>query len=173
MRNVALSTRFFLLVALSLMAAMMIGCGSAENIAAPSDDGISWDDDGSTALSGKTPVVAIVKTTTTRAGKTEASYHFETDMLVEEDLLVALQIQTGDTQEGALFAMREGENESEAFSFGEHITSVQIRPHKDLLDFEVTKMALINTGVPPVDLSLYPVQNRKYEVNTDNASVSR
>ena len=159
----------FILVAI-FAAIVIAGCGSGTPM---SDDGITWDDADSDAPSGKTPIVAVVKTQTTRAGKTDLSYHFETDMEVEKNLVIALQIQSGDVSEGAIYVMREGHNLSEAFSFGDEITSVRVMPHASLLDFEITKMAPINTGNPSVDLSLYPMQNRKYVVSTDNGSAVR
>ena len=172
MFKLKLSTKhFFVLVALLAAVGMVIGCGSGNPLR--TDDGITWDDGGTDTPSGRTPVISVLKTETTRAGKTELSYHFEADMEVENDLVVALQIQSGSVSEGAIYVMREGEDVSEAFSFGDEVTQVVIMPHKDLLDFEVTKMAPINSGSTSVDLSRYPMQNRRYTVSTDNASVTR
>ncbi len=158
---------FILVALLAAIGMSVIGCGQMSD--SPTDGIISGGDD---EISGKTPEIAIVKTITTKAGTTEISYHFESDMDLEMSIVVGLEVRTGDNTEGAIVILQKDTSVSEAFSFGDHISQVTILQHKDLLDFKST-VAAINEADMSVDFTQYPVHQRPYNVNTENSSVSR
>lgn len=159
---------FFTLVALAA-AIVTAGCGSLDG-QSPADGIISGGED----TIGKTPEVAIVRTSTTVAGETKVSYHFETDMELSVRLVVGLEIKTGDKVENAIVILEEGTSKSDAHSFGESISSVRILQHKDLIDFGTQTVAAINLSEElSVDFAKYPVHQRPYSVSSDDSSVSR
>ena len=157
-----------LLILVALLAAMgmgVMGCGQNENTSAV-DGIIHGGDDG--MVTGKTPEIALLKTIVTRGTDTDTSFHFEANMILEQDLVVGVRIKEGSEVENAILVMPKGTEISEAFSF-DTATEITIVPHKDLLDYKWPMQAM---NSEPFIVSIdYPLHQRAYTISANDQTV--
>ena len=171
-----MSTNFFSLLLVALLATMMLavyGCGA--NDSDTSKTGLV--SGGTDVVAGETPEIALLKTIVTRGSDTEVSYHFESNMPLEDDLVVGIRVKTGDSVEGRVLVMPKGTYISEAFAF-DNATEIELVHHKDLLDFKWPMLAMNVEILPenfnyPVEVNRYfPFFRRPYTVSAENSRIT-
>lgn len=141
------------------------------------DDGVLWgasrDDSTDEALAAAIPTAFLVKTVVTRLGKTEPTYQIETSFSIPKNLVIVLQIDYA--EEGSkkeIFVMTPGQKISEKFPFGKNIQRVEILPYQTILSLDA-QMDPMNAEKGMVNLTRYPVQERRYRVSSHSGQVSR
>lgn len=145
----------------------------------PEDDGIVWGDTSNLETPDvRIPTISLVKTQVTRLGKVETSFHAEMDMPLPHDLVIVLEVchDNGRT-ENVILVMYARHSASEKFSFGKFPlgeTSVlaKLRSYETILKLD-PRMKPINARRGSVDLTKYPVQDRRYEIDLENGQVSK
>lgn len=139
-----------------------------------SDDGITWGNARNAETLPETiPTVSLVKTQVTRLGEVETLFHVEMDSRLHENLIVVLEYCYTDTRiEKEIVVMTPGQLTSEKFAFGKDLLRVKVLSYETILKLDPT-MEPINTRVGRVDLTRYPIQERRYRINIQNGRVSR
>lgn len=145
----------------------------------PEDDGIVWGDTSDVETPAvRIPTISLVKTQVTRLGKVETSFHAEMDLRLHHDLVIVLEVchDNGRT-ENVILVMYARHVTSEKFFFGKFPlgeTSVlaKLLPYETVLKLD-PRMKPINARRGSVDLTKYPVQDRRYETDPENGQVSK
>ena len=139
------------------------------------DDGISWGSarDDETPPVAVIPTISLVKTQISRPGEVETLFQVETDQRLHDNLVVALEICHTDARvEHAILVLPSRQAISEKISFGKSILQVKLLSYETILKLD-PQMKPINSRVGRVDLTKYPIQERRYKVNPKGKQVSK
>lgn len=137
------------------------------------DDGITWGSARDPEAPSTIPTVSLIKTQITRPKGVETLFHAEMDVHTQENIVVVLEIcHTDASVENAILVMTPGQLTSEKFPLEKDVLRVKILPYEIILKLD-PQMVPINTKAGRVDLTKYPVQERRYKINPKAQRVSK